>query len=93
MAPASSIFEGPDDEHTIKLLQQDPLGLQRVEFRMSYSVSERRRPQVPFEACRTPVQVIASENNKLWPYKMVKRNFERLGGPKELITLEGKPMW
>jgi hypothetical protein len=48
---------------------------------------------VHFEDCRTPVQVIASEANQIWPYEMVVRNFTRLGGPKELITLPNAPQW
>jgi hypothetical protein len=54
---------------------------------------KKNPPPVPFEDCQTPVQIIASEKSKIWPYRMNKRSFERLGGPKELITLEGKPHW
>jgi hypothetical protein len=39
------------------------------------------------------VQVIASAASQLWPYDMNVRYFERLGGPKELITLHGKDQW
>ena len=41
----------------------------------------------------TTGEVIASERNKLFPYRMVKRSYDRLGGPKELVTLSGKGMW
>ena len=44
-------------------------------------------PPVAFEQCRTTVQVIASEKSSLWPYTMNVRYFNRLGGPKELVTL------
>lgn len=91
--PWEDVFAGPGDEAQSKILERDPLSLRQVEFRMSSSVMRRRTASVAFEQCRTPVQVIASTHNRLWPYEMVKRNFERLGGPKELVTLEGKPMW
>ena len=48
-------------------------------------------PPVPLEQCRTPVQVIASEKSSLWPYAMNVRYFNRLGGPKELLTLNPDP--
>jgi pSer/pThr/pTyr-binding forkhead associated (FHA) protein len=48
---------------------------------------------VRFEDCFTPVQVIASERNEIWPYEMVERNFKRLGGGKEMVTLRNAPQW
>jgi pimeloyl-ACP methyl ester carboxylesterase len=92
-APWDRIHEGPDDERMRDVMGRDPLALQRVQLRMASSLMRTRQTRVPFEQCETPVQVVATDRNRLWPYEMVKRNFERLGGPKELITLEGKPMW
>ena len=46
-----------------------------------------------FEQCRTAVQVIASEKSSLWPYAMNVRYFNRLGGPKELVTLKNTDQW
>jgi hypothetical protein len=39
------------------------------------------------------VQVIASNRNLVCPYELVTRNYQRLGCPKELVTLDGKPQW
>ena len=93
LARYEDVFEEPGDEEQAKLLDQDPLALKVISLRMAHSMASKHRPRVPFEQCRTPVQVIASERNKLFPYGMVKRYFDRLGGPKELITLTGKGMW
>ncbi len=87
------VFGGPGDDDGIRLLEADPLSLQRIQLRMVSSILEKLPTPVPFEACRTPVQVIASDRNLVCPYHLVTRNYERLGGPKELITLEGRPQW
>jgi pimeloyl-ACP methyl ester carboxylesterase len=89
----SDVFEEPGDAAGASLLAEDPLALKAFELRMAFSMVARHKPRVVFEECRTPVQVIASENNKLFPYRMVRRSYERLGGPKELVTLSGKGMW
>lgn len=91
--PWEWIFGGPGDDHNIQLLQRDPLSLQKIELRMMNSILARKPAPVPFEDCRVPVQVIASGSNRVCPYELVTRNFERLGGPKELITLPGRPQW
>jgi fermentation-respiration switch protein FrsA (DUF1100 family) len=77
------------------------LGASMVRFRSSARIDGQPLPSSrsrvtkarSIEECRTPVQVIASEKNKLFPYRMVKRSYDRLGGPKELVTLSGKGMW
>jgi len=91
--PFEAVFAGPGDDAYIEKLKQDPLGMQQSELRMAYSLIKRQRAPVPFEQCRTPVQVIASEANEIWPYEMVAENFSKLGGPKELVTLPGAPQW
>jgi hypothetical protein len=60
---------------------------------MVSSILEKLPVPVPFDECRTPVQVIASDRNLVCPFDLVKRNYDRLSGPKEFITLEGKPQW
>jgi hypothetical protein len=75
------------------VFEDDPLRNSHYEIRLAHSMVQKRLPPVPFEECRTPVQIIASEKSKIWPYRMNKRSFDRLGGPKELITLDGKPHW
>jgi hypothetical protein len=91
--PFDDVFGGPDDAAYIEMLKNDPLALHEVEFRFMHSLIMGQPAPVPFEECRTPVQVIASEANQIWPYEMVVRNFTRLGGPKELITLPQAPQW
>ncbi len=91
--PFEAVFAGEGDDAYIDLLQQDPLGMQRSEFRMAHSLIKRQWAPVSYEDCRTPVQIIASDENEIWPYEMVTKNFARLGGPKELITLQGAPQW
>jgi alpha-beta hydrolase superfamily lysophospholipase len=87
------IFGGPGDEEGIRLLQGDPLSLHTVQIRMLSSILEKLPPPTPFEQCRTPVQVLASNRNLVCPYELVTRNYQRLGCPKELVTLDGKPQW
>ncbi len=87
------VFEEPGDEEAARALAEDPLALKAFQLRMASSMVARHKPRVAFEDCRTPVQVIASEKNKLFPYRMVKRSYDRLGGPKEMVTLAGKGMW
>ncbi|MQA26458.1 MAG: hypothetical protein GEU94_13540 [Micromonosporaceae bacterium] len=87
------IFGGPGDDEHIARLAGDPLALGRAQLRMAYSLIRRQRPPVPFEQCRTPIQVIASTANRIWPFEVVRRGYERLGGPKELVRLEGRPQW
>ena len=64
-----------------------------MEYRFSYSLVKRQRPPVAFEDCRTPVQIIASEANRIWPLDLLRRSHQRLGGPKDLVVLPGKPQW
>jgi alpha-beta hydrolase superfamily lysophospholipase len=89
----SDVFEEPGDADLARALAEDPLSLKHFGLRMAASMVARHPPRVAFEQCRTPVQVIASERNKLFPYRMVKRTYNQLGGPKELVTLSGKGMW
>lgn len=91
--PWEWIFAGPGDDEGIRLLQGDPLSLHTIQIRMVSSILEKLPPPTPFEQCRTPVQVIASNRNLVCPYELVTRNYRRLGGPKELITLDGRPQW
>ena len=87
--PWRAIFSGSNDDALLQLFKDDPLRVQRFHFRLVGSMMAELPPPVTFEDCRTPVQVIASEKSRLWPYEMNVRYFERLGGPKELITLKG----
>lgn len=91
--PWEGVFAGPEDGEFIKILEGDPLALQKVEFRFARSLIRRNPAPVPFEECRTPIQVIGSDQNRIWPYEMVVENYNRLGGPKELVRLHGRGQW
>ena len=93
MVPVRDVFGAPDEERYVDLLARDPLGMNTSTFRFMHSFAKRYRPPVPFEECRTPVQVLASDKNLIWPYDVVVGNYERLGGPKELVTLRDRPQW
>jgi hypothetical protein len=89
----ADVFQEPGDDVQAQVMMEDPLALKHFELRMAASMLASRHPRVAFEDCRTPVQVIASEKNKLFPHSMVVRSYERLGGSKELVTLRAKGMW
>ncbi len=91
--PWDDVFGRPEDARFRQVYESDPLRNKGFEFRMIYSMLRKMRPPTPFEECRTPVQLIASERSEIWPYRMCVRYFNRLGGSKELVTLEGKPHW
>jgi pimeloyl-ACP methyl ester carboxylesterase len=91
--PWTTIFSGPDDKPLLRAMERDPLRVRRFEFRLAGSMMMDVPPPVPFEECRTPVQVIASEKSRLWPHEMNVRYYERLGGPKELVSLPGVDQW
>jgi pimeloyl-ACP methyl ester carboxylesterase len=91
--PWRAIFSGPDDDTLLQEYEDDPLRVRQYQFRLVGSMMARVPPPVPFKQCRTPVQVIASENSRLWPHAMNLRYFEQLGGPKEFVTLRGVDQW
>jgi hypothetical protein len=91
--PWDDVFGRPEDAHFRQVFENDPLRVQRFEFRMAYSMLKTMRPPVPFEQCTTPIQLVASERSQIWPYSMNLKYFQRLTGPKELITLANKPHW
>ncbi len=91
--PWRAIFSGPDDGPLLRAFEGDPLRVRRFHFLLVGSMMGKVAPPVPLEQCRTPVQVIASEKSSLWPYAMNVRYFNRLGGPKELVTLNDSDQW
>ncbi len=91
--PWPHVFAGPDDLRYRQLLENDPLSLHKGSAKLNYSLVQKRPPPVRFEDCRTPVQVIVSEESRIWSPKAIMRGYERLGGPKQLVVLPGKPHW
>jgi len=91
--PWRAIFSGPDDGRLMRAFEDDPLRVRRFHFLLVGSMMGKVAPPVPLAQCRTPVQVIASDKSSLWPYAMNVRYFNRLGGPKELVTLKDSDQW
>ena len=91
--PWRAIFSGPDDGQLLRAFENDPLRVRQFHFQLVGSMMHKMAPPVAFEQCRTAVQVIASEKSSLWPYAMNVRYFNRLGGPKQLVTLENTDQW
>jgi pimeloyl-ACP methyl ester carboxylesterase len=91
--PWEAIFSSEEDQAAYELYRRDPLRIQRYNVHLARDLFRRRPPPVRFEDCRTPVQIISSELNKIWPPAINDRTFARLGGEKELVTLEGMDQW
>jgi pimeloyl-ACP methyl ester carboxylesterase len=91
--PWEAIFASEEDAAAYELYRRDPLRIQRYNVHLARGLFARRRPPVPFEECATPVQLITSEKNNIWPAHINERAFARLGGPKELVVLEGQDQW
>ena len=90
--PWQHVFAGPDDAAYRRHLARDPHSLQRGRVTLGRSLITPRRPQVRFEDCTTPVQVIISTRSRIWPADPVRRTAERLGGPHEIIEIDA-PHW
>jgi pimeloyl-ACP methyl ester carboxylesterase len=80
---------GPDTEMSMG----DPLAFEHYTLGLVASMAKPMKPPVRFEDCRTPCQVVGSEKGRLWPLSHNRKSFERLGGPKEWVLLEGAPQW
>ena len=93
LVPLEWIFSGPGDQRVIQLLRQDPIGFNRVTLRMASMLGVRLPAPVPYEACQTLVQMIASEENRIWRYDRVLGNYQRLACPKQLVILPGAGQW
>jgi len=91
--PWETIFASDEDAQAYELYRRDPLRIQRYNVHLARQLFKRRKPPVRFEDCRTPVQLITSENNKLWPPHINAGTHARLGGPKELVVLENQDQW
>lgn len=91
--PWDAIFSGPGADRFLEIFDEDPIRVQHFEFRLGASMLRRMSPPVEFEECRTAVQVILSENSRLWPAEMNMDYFDRLGGPKDLVRLENTEHW
>lgn len=91
--PWEALFSYPDDAPRREVFDRDPLRIQRYGLGMALSMARRTPPSVPFEACRTPIQLVVSRQKRVWSYEMNVRSFDRLGGPKEFITLEEGEQW
>jgi hypothetical protein len=91
--PWEDIFAGPGDAERRQMLSRDPLSFQWTQARFGASFIARRKPPVPFESCKTPIQIVASELNRHWPIDLMEAECNRLAGPTEFVRLEGRPHW
>ena len=91
--PWEAIFASEEDAAAYELYKRDPLRIQRYNVHLARQLFARRKPPVTFEECTTPVQLLTSENNNIWPPHINERAFARLAGPKELVVLEGEDQW
>jgi pimeloyl-ACP methyl ester carboxylesterase len=80
------------DPH-VETYKRDPLVIEHFTVGLAATMAKRMRPPVPFEECRTPCQMIVSEKSRLWPASHNRKAYERLGGKKEFVLLEGAPQW
>jgi alpha-beta hydrolase superfamily lysophospholipase len=91
--PWDDLF-GPEGRWPFReTFENDPLRNHGFQYPLVYSMLRKRDVPVRFEECRTPIQIIASDRNRLWHYNVNLRAYRRLGCEKELVTLEGKPQW
>lgn len=91
--PWDDLFGKEEDTAYRRIFEGDPLRNKGYQYPLAYSMLKNHKPRAPFEACRTPIMLIVSELNELWPMSMNVRSYNRLGGEKEMIVLEGKPHW
>ena len=91
--PWDAIFSSEEDQAAYALYQRDPLRIKRYNVHLARDLFRRRPPPVSFENCRTPVQLITSELNTIWPTHINDRALARLGCEKELVTLAGFDQW
>jgi pimeloyl-ACP methyl ester carboxylesterase len=90
--PWRHVFGGPDDAGYRKHLAGDPQSLRRGRVSLGRSLITPRPPEIPFEACTTPIQVIISRRSRIWPAGPVRNSAERLSGPREIIEIDA-PHW
>jgi pimeloyl-ACP methyl ester carboxylesterase len=91
--PWETIFSSEEDKAAYALYREDPLRIKRYNVHLARDLFRKRTPPVSFEDCRTPTQLITSEQNGIWPPSINDRTFARLGGEKELVRLEGWDQW
>jgi len=91
--PWEAIFSSPEDQAAYAIYREDPLRIKRYNVHLARDLFKKRVPPVSFEDCRTPIQLITSELNKIWPPHINERTYARLGCEKELILLEGLDQW
>ena len=91
--PWETIFSSEEDKAAYALYREDPLRIKRYNVHLARDLFRKRTPPVSFEDCRTPVQLITSELNGIWPPAINDRALARLGCEKELVRLEGWDQW
>ncbi len=88
--PWETVFSGAGDEKYMRIFEQDPLSHRFYDPRLALSMIKKMPPPVTFEESRTPIRLISSDQDRLWPHAMNLRCYRRLGGEKDLVILQGK---
>jgi alpha-beta hydrolase superfamily lysophospholipase len=88
--PWETVFSGVGDEKYMKIFAEDPLTHRFYDPRLAISMVKKNPPDVRFEENRTPIRLITSDKDRLWPHAMNMRCYQRLGGEKDLVILKGK---
>lgn len=86
--PWEAIFSSEEDQAAYAIYKRDPLRIKRYNVHLARDLFKRRKPPVAFEDCRTPIQLISSMRNKIWPPAINDRTFARLGCEKELVRMD-----
>jgi len=93
VVPFEAIFCTDEDKVAFEIYKKDPLRVKRYNVHLARDMFRPRKHPVSFEDCRTPVQLITSELNTIWPPRINARAHARLGGEKDLVVLENLDQW
>jgi pimeloyl-ACP methyl ester carboxylesterase len=82
----------PRDLAFVDLWKNDPMIAKKVSLRHLFSQTHTP-PAVPLEKNATPVIVFNQEKDKILPPHLTRKSYERLGGPKRYVELQGWGHW
>lgn len=80
----------PSQRSAVELMRSDPLVCRAYSLRALGSLAHTPLPK-PLSAIRTPVMLLGSTEDEVFPAPHVESIFERLRGPKRYVNLEGLP--
>ncbi|HET7450833.1 MAG TPA: alpha/beta hydrolase [Gaiellaceae bacterium] len=86
--PWEAIFGSEEDQAAYAIYRKDPLRIERYNVHLARDLFRPRKPPVSFEDCRTPVQLITSLRNNIWPPGTNDKTYARLGCEKEHVEMD-----